>query len=410
MKIILLTELFWPYQLGGGERQFFELAKFLAKKHEVHVYSVKLQGVPEQEVLDGVHIHRIGVLRHPLNKRSRLPLPFYFLALLLTGFPDYDLIHCNAYLPCLAGFIRAKLARKPVTAVIHDVYRGTWGPALGHNFLAPLGDLVEALVCRLPYSKILTVSSSIKYQLENTFGIPEEKIEVCGSGIDVNLIDSVRVRKVRNRLIYVGRLVPHKHVEDLLLAVQRLSKRFAKLECLIVGDGVLRGKLEAMAKRLGIEKIVRFTGLIPEYRRVIAMMKSSEILVLPSTKEGFGLVVLEAMRCRTVPVVYRLPCYLDFSKSEVVFVPPRDVEALADSIADLLKDRKKLQKMREKGFRKAEKYDWKSFCIKLEKELLELVSEQDIVGQPPTQAIKIREKSFSMKRHWGKTDGENLNE
>ncbi len=377
MRIILLTELFWPYQLGGGERQFFELAKFLAKKHEVHVYSVKLNGVPEQEVLEGVHIHRVGLLKHPLNKRTRAPTLFYFLALLFTRFPDYDLIHCNAYFPCLAGFIRGKLACKPVTVVIHDVYRGTWGPALGHNFLAPLGDLVEALVCRLPYSKILTVSSPIKYQLEKTFGIPKEKIEICGSGIDVNSIDSVRARKVRNRIIYVGRLVPHKHVEDLLLAVQRLSKKFAKLECLIVGDGVLKKKLKIMTKELGIEKIVRFTGLVTEYRRVITMMKSSEILVLPSTREGFGLVVLEAMRCRTVPVVYKLPCYLDFSsESEVVFVPPRDVEALADSIEELLKNRKKLQKMREKGFRKAKKYDWKQFCIKVEKELLKLADEK----------------------------------
>lgn len=377
MKIILLTELFWPYQLGGGEKQFFELAKFLAKKkHEVHVYSVKLQGAPEQELLDGVHIHRVGVLKHPLNKRSRAPLPFYFLALLFTKFPDHDLIHCNAYLPCLAGFIKGKLTRKPVTAVIHDIYRGSWGAALGHGLLAPFGDLLEALICKLPYSKILTVSSYTKHRLERVFGISKGKIEVCGSGIDVSLVDSVRARKVRNRLIYVGRLVPHKHVEDLLLAVEKLSKEFTNLECLIVGDGVLREKLKVMAKDLKVEKMVKFTGMIAEYRKVIAMIKSSEILVLPSTREGFGLVVLEAMRCKTVPVIYELPCYMDFSsRSEVVFVPPRNVEALADSIGDLLRNRKKLRKMREKGFKRAGRYDWNDFGIRVEREFLKLVQE-----------------------------------
>jgi len=369
MKIALLTELFWPYQLGGGEKQFFELAKYLAKKHEVHVYTVKLPGAPKEEVYKGINIHRVGLLRHPLDRRSLAPLPFYTLALLLTRLPkDVDLIHCNAYLPCIAGFIKARMRKKPVVAVIHDIYRGTWGEALGNKLLGPAGDFIEELVCKLPHDKIVTVSSATKKNLVKTFRLPKGKIEVCGSGIEVEPIDSARGKKVKNRIIYVGRLVPHKHVDELILAVDKLRKDIPEVECKVVGDGILRGRLKGLVEELKLGDKVEFIGGLPSYEGVLSLIKTSEVLVLPSTKEGFGLVVLEAMRCRTVPVVYELQAYRDFSTvSEVVFVRPRDVGALARSIKGLLQNRKKLKRMAESGFKKAGGYTWEKFSERVEK-------------------------------------------
>lgn len=378
MKIVIMSELFPPYSLGGGERQFNELAKHMAKKgHEVHVYTVKLPGAPKEETREGIHIHRLGLVSHPLDRRSLLPLPFFFLSLLFTRLPkDADVIHCNSFLPCIAGFLRAKKRNIPVSGVIHDIYRGTWGNALGHEILAPLGNFIEEIVCKLPYDAIVTVSNATKNSLMKTFDVPEERIHVCGSGIDLDIIDSVKdVKKKKNRVIYVGRLVSHKHVEDLIKAIGRLHEEVEDLECKIVGGGVLREELQDKTEKLGLGGVIELVGEIPEYSEVIKLMKSSEVLVLPSTSEGFGLVVLEAMRCKTVPVVYELPCYHDFStESEVVFVPKRDVKALTDSIKELLENRKKLKQMAESGFHKAENYSWKAFSERVKEVFVEMIS------------------------------------
>lgn len=126
-----------------------------------------------------------------------------------------------------------------------------------------------------------------------------------------------------------------------------------------------------MIDALGLHENVELVGDLPSYEEVISLVKSSEILVLPSTREGFGLVVLEAMRCKTVPVVYELPTYKDFStSSEVVYVRPRNVDALADSIASLLRDREKLERMAERGFERSGNYGWGKFSKKVEKVLV----------------------------------------
>jgi glycosyltransferase involved in cell wall biosynthesis len=379
VKIVMMTELFWPYSLGGGEKQFFELAKHLARKHEVHVYTIKLPGAPNEEIYAGIHIHRVGILKHPMERRSLLPLPFYMMALFLTKLPkDVDLIHCNSYFPCLAGFVRARVRKKPITAVIHDIYRGTWGMALRNKLMGPIGDFLEEIVCKLPYDRIITVSSATKTTLMRTFNIKEEMIAVCGSGIDVKLIDSVKSKKVKNRIVYVGRLVPHKHVDDLILAVKKLREHVPDVECKIVGGGILKEKLEHMIRKFDLTANVVLVGDLPSYEEVISLIKSSEILVLPSTKEGFGLVVLEAMRCRTVPVVYELPCYRDFSsESEAVFVPKRNIAALTNSITKLLQNRGKLKKMAQSAFRMSENYTWEKFSTRVERIFYSMVGSKD---------------------------------
>ena len=84
MRIALLSDLFYPYQLGGAERQFFEIAVRLAKKHDVHVFTMNLDGQPKEEVIKNIHVHRIGI-KHPLNRRSLLSLLTYFLSSKLKG-------------------------------------------------------------------------------------------------------------------------------------------------------------------------------------------------------------------------------------------------------------------------------------------------------------------------------------
>lgn len=378
MNIILMTELFWP-STGGGERQFYELAKHLAKEHEVHVYTLRLTGTPNEEVHKGIHIHRIGLLEHPTEGRSLWPLPFFFISLLFTKLPkNVDLIHCNSYIPPFAGYIRAKRHKSLFTGVVHDIYGDLWGRVLGSRFLAPLGKLIETVVCKLPYDALITVSNATKDSLVKSFDVPKERIHVCGSGIDVEFIDSIKSKgKKKNRIIYVGRLAPYKHVDDLIKAIGEIRKEIPNLECKIVGGGALKEKLIGLTNELNLDDMIEFTGRLEEYGEVISLIKSSEILALPSTQEGFGLVILEAMRCRTVPVVYDLPCFQDFcTNSNVRTLPKRDISGLAKAIKGLLKDRTKLKKMADEGFETSRNYSWNKFSERVEQVFAEVSKNQ----------------------------------
>ncbi|WP_243684716.1 glycosyltransferase [Methanosarcina barkeri] len=87
----------------------------------------------------------------------------------------------------------------------------------------------------------------------------------------------------------------------LIKAVALLKADFPALRCCIVGDGPERAALVKLAKRSGVCENVEFAGF-QEYGALIGKIKASKVLVLPSSREGFGMVVIEAFACG-VPVV-----------------------------------------------------------------------------------------------------------
>ena len=353
----MFSELFFPYVLGGGERQFFELARRLAKKHEVHVYTMSLEGAKKYQVYEGIHIHRLGFLKHPLHERSLLPLITYFLSSFFRRV-SADVIHTNTYLPCISGYFKAKVSGKPIVATIHDVYRGVWGETMGHRILGSIGNSIENIVCRLNYDRIISVSSATKRALMRYFDVPGEKINVIPNGIDIRLIDSIKVRGVKNKICYVGRLIPHKHVDELIRAINLVKKSLPNIECDIIGGGFLRDDLEKLVKKLGLEDNVKFLGVLPSNEDALKVMKSSEVFVMPSTREGFGIAVLEAMRCGCVPIAYKQKCYDDFCTKKNSLLLNRGVYNLSKAIVGLLKNKKKVVSMRKDGFNTAGRFGW----------------------------------------------------
>ncbi|MEM5870449.1 MAG: glycosyltransferase family 4 protein [Candidatus Aenigmatarchaeota archaeon] len=374
MKIAIFSELFYPYVLGGGENRYYQIAKRLAKKHEVHVFTMKLKNERSYEEIDGIFVHRIGILKHPLDKRSLMPLPFYLTSSLFQNIRNFDVIDCNTYFPCIAGFLKSRLNKIPIVATIHDVYLNMWGESLGNRMLQPIGRFIEKIVCSLPYDKIITVSSSTKKLLMRYFSVQEERIEIIPNGIDIKLIDSVKAKKIKNQICYVGRLVPHKHVEDLILAIEKLRKDIPDIRCKIVGGGILKENLEAMIKEKKLENNVKILGYMKDYKDVIRIMKESEVFVLPSTREGFGIVMLEAMRCKAVPVAYKLEAYKDFcNEKNSILVRERNVEGLVESIKKLLIDDKLRKKMSEEGYNTSREFSWGEIVLKVEKTYKELL-------------------------------------
>ncbi len=177
----------------------------------------------------------------------------------------------------------------------------------------------------------------------------QNRIKVIQHGVNADLF-SLNGRDAilkSPRISFVGNLDMNKGSDMLPLILEHVTQRFPNVEITITGKGPLRSLLE---KRLSEKNIkAAFTGYITA-AQVAKILNDTEILLLPSRVEGFGLIIVEAMLCGAVPVVSRLPGITDDIIEDGVtgtLVQSGDVEGFADAVVSLLKNPERLVLMSE---------------------------------------------------------------
>jgi colanic acid/amylovoran biosynthesis glycosyltransferase len=143
----------------------------------------------------------------------------------------------------------------------------------------------------------------------------------------------------RTRIISVARLHPTKAQDVRLEAIAVLMKDGLKLSVRIVGDGPERTKLEAQARRLGLEGCVAFTGSLGQ-EQIIALMEDSDVFVLPSRFEPLGVAYMEAMAMElaTIGTTAGGVGEIIDDGHDGILVPPEDARGLAEAIRRLISD------------------------------------------------------------------------
>jgi len=180
---------------------------------------------------------------------------------------------------------------------LHEVWNDYWYEYLGKAGF--FGKLTEKLMVRLT-DKIITVSDKTKDDLRKIKS--SEKAVVIPNGIDLAEINQIKPSPAKSDIIFVGRLIKEKKADLLIKSLVRVKDNFPDVKCTIIGEGPEKENLEKLSDQSGLKDDVSFTGFLEDYQDVIAHMKSSKVLVLPSVREGFGMVVLEANACG-LPVV-----------------------------------------------------------------------------------------------------------
>ncbi|MBE6064763.1 glycosyltransferase [Clostridium cochlearium] len=215
----------------------------------------------------------------------------------------FDLIHSHVAVPDgYAGMILNKEFKVPHVVTIH-----------GQDFQNTISRNInckKALFNVLNHiDKIITVSNKLKNVVkdENFYN----KIEVVNNGIDKdyisvdkiqeNYIEKNRINKNLIKILSVSNLKETKGIHINLKAIAKLKEIYSNISYDIIGDGEYRGKLEELIKELGLEDNVSFLGKL-EHKEVIDIMKQYDIFSLPSYKEGFGMVYIEAM-AQGIPVI-----------------------------------------------------------------------------------------------------------
>lgn len=149
-------------------------------------------------------------------------------------------------------------------------------------------------------------------------------------------------RKFKHQLIIAGRLVAFKGHRFVLEALPEVLKTWPDTGLVVVGIGPLEEELKALCQRLDITTRVHFAGYSQEVRK---WMFNSDVVLVPSVSEGFGVVFLEAFSCYRPVVAFDVP-----ASNELVvdgqtgyLVPPFDVSKFASSLCELLGDRERIK-------------------------------------------------------------------
>lgn len=362
MKIAYVYDVIYPYVKGGAEKRIWEISKRLARRgHEVHIFGMKFwDGVVEEDVIrkEGVFMHGICDPQdlYVAEGRRSIKEAMYFaqklISPLLKG--DYDVIDCQAfpYFPCFSAKLCSMLKRTPLIITWHEVWDDYWYVYLGRNGL--FGKLVERLVSRLT-GNIIAVSARTKRDLER-IGVKSEIIEIP-NGIAIEKIAQIAVSANESDIIFAGRLIRDKNVDVLIKAVGLVKKEIPEVKCTIIGGGPEQSGLEVLAAELGLKENIEFTGFLDESEGLISRMKSSKVFVLPSTREGFGIVALEANACGlpVITVNHDMNAVCDLILTDNGF---RCELSAADIAEKILEGFDRREAMRVHCIERANGYDW----------------------------------------------------
>lgn len=352
MKVALCTEVLYP--LFGVERRVYEFAKRLPK----YGVDVEIFTSTSPEYFDDLDIIQVShnTITSPPKRNYAFCIDYLFNLYRHLMRSDYDIIHAEGHLSLIPASMAAQMRKTPSLATIHDLYLADWGKM--YRGKAALGGLhFEVFSCKMPFTKILTVNSALKNKMEKILRM--KNIEIRHSGIDTRYIKSIRAKPGDNSIVYMGRLAPQKSVDVLIKAYALLPPELRKKYPLkIIGEGSERAKLLALAQSLGVD--VNFTGHIEAHEEMISELKAGSLFVLPSTRESFGITIMEAM-CSGVPVISTAtegPVDHIVNGETGFLTEIGDHVDMAKKIELTLTNDELRKKMISNGLLTAEKHDW----------------------------------------------------
>jgi glycosyltransferase involved in cell wall biosynthesis len=371
MKIAFIYDAVYPWVKGGAEKRVYEIAKRLAHAgHEVHWYTMGWWWSENGEkdiVMDGIYLHGVckPVKLYSDNRRSIKEAIFFAIKLFNPLMKEnFDVVDCQGfpYFSCFIARLHSMRGKSNLFITWIEIWDDYW-----YEYLAKIGffgKLVERTTLNLNANWI-AISEKVKMDLKR-FN-PNKEIEVILMGIDSMEIADIKPSKVHSDVIFAGRLIKEKNVDLLIRSIEIVKKHVPNIVCLIVGNGPERENLEKLATELDLIGNIKFMDFLTDHDDLISYIKSSNLFVLPSTREGFGIVVLES-NASGIPVVVvkdkmNAACEL-IHEGVNGFISNFSEEKMAEKI--LIGIQKNLA-MRDDCLNMAKTFDWNQIILKLEK-------------------------------------------
>ncbi|MEX2571422.1 MAG: glycosyltransferase family 4 protein [Gemmatimonadota bacterium] len=336
-----------PWVAGGGGVRVFEIYRRLVDRlGPITVATGSYPGARDEEI-DGVRYRRLGAAT-PYSW-SRLSYAYAASRLLAKGDYDVAVYDFSTYTP-----IRLPQNR-PLGVTVHHLTERTaverWGKLVGSV-------VASQELRRLRRGRFFSATSEVTHQRLRTLLGPGVEVRRVQAGVPDELFENPR--READYLLYFGRLDwIQKGLDVLLDAMVILTRAQPDLRLRVAGRGKDAQRLLESSRKLGIRDNVELIGSVGEEARA-KLLAGARVLLMPSRFEGFGMVAAEAMAAG-VPLVATsagsLPEVVNPPEGGVL-VPPGDAEALAEAVAELLRDGRARRRLSQSARAAAQRFRW----------------------------------------------------
>jgi glycosyltransferase involved in cell wall biosynthesis len=371
-KVLILAQAFIRYKKDISSAHVFVLAKkILSLGYEVEVLAPHKHGLPLYEKIDDIPIYRF---RYGLDRHERLAyrgamhqlvkkssynklificflLSFFWKALKLAKKPEIKLIHAHWWIPSgLIGAMVSLVSGKPLLVTTH----GTDVMILKTSGLLRI--LASFVFNRAAH--VTVVSNFLKKKLTSVIPIPSAKITVRSMPVNIEQFSPSEKKRTEKRktILCVARYTKQKRLDTLIEALSLLREEGLDFKAILIGEGEEEENLKKMIQTLALSGEVTLIPLMSQ-QKLSRYYRESDVVVLPSVDEGFGLVLVEAQLCQT-PVIGAdsggIPDIIEPEKTGLLF-PPGEAHSLAYSINRILTDGELARNLTLNAYQKARK-------------------------------------------------------
>lgn len=380
MDILMLSWEYPPRVIGGVAPHVRNLARALVERGErVTVITAPHPGLDPVTDDAGVEVRRVTAsLPCPPDfpgevLQFNLGLVEEALQLAAAG-RSFDVIHCHDWLVAPAGRVLKHAWRRPLVATIHATEYGRNGGL--HN---PLQHYINGVEWWLGYEawRVITCSRYMSEEVCRVFQLPRDKVEIVPNGVHrwefqlpAGPLEEIRRLRAPGGLlhhpilVFMGRLVWEKGVQDLIEAMPLIRARFPQARLIVAGEGPMKDQLTGRVSELGLHDAVYFAGFVAGTNRN-RLLALADVAVFPSRYEPFGIVCLEAMAAGVPVVVGDTGGMAEVVRhgENGLRVPPASPEAIAGAVCWLLEAPDFAARLARQALRDIErKYDWSSIA------------------------------------------------
>ncbi|MEK9613809.1 MAG: N-acetyl-alpha-D-glucosaminyl L-malate synthase BshA [Flavobacteriaceae bacterium] len=363
---------------GGSGVVATELGIALSQMdHKIHFIAYRKPVRLEKLQVSNIQFHEVHVPEYDLFKYQPYELALSSRLVDVVKSFSIDVLHVHYAIPhAYAAYMAKKMLldigiKIPIVTTLH----GTDITLVGnHPFYKP------AVTFGINHSdRVTTVSESLKLDTLNSFDI-DKKIEVVPNFIDIEKINlkkkpclrSVLAQKNERIITHISNFRPLKRITDVISVFQKV-KSHLEAKLFMVGDGPEKERAERLVKKIGLANDVVFFGNSNEIDKVLCY---SDLFLLPSEKESFGLSALEAM-AHGVPVVSSNAGGI----SEVnkhgfsgFLSPVGDTEDMARNAIHILEDTNRLNQFKRQASEQAQLFDIKETILTYERIYTEAIA------------------------------------
>ena len=311
MRICLVYDCLYPHTVGGAERWYRSLAERLARDgHEVTYLTLRQWDHGKRPGGEGVRVVAVGprMQLYGSNGHRRVLPPLVFgvgvLRHLLGRGGRYDAVHTASfpYFSVLAAAIARPLHRFRLVVDWHEVWtRDYWREYLG-ELRGWLGWTVQRLCTRVcQHAFCFSQLNLERLKAEGLRAEPERL-----PGLYAGPQPSGEPATAEPVVLFAGRHVPEKRVAALVPALALAREQAPELRAAILGDGPARSAVLGAITKHGLEDAVRAPGFV-EADELERTLRRALCVVVPSRREGYGLIVVEAAAAGTPSIVARAP-------------------------------------------------------------------------------------------------------